>query len=396
MGRGRLTPKKENNKLMDSRSRLRPLFSAAIYFAVVLFDVTTGLLVESQAIETIPPKLYVKNLSKDVNLLCRSSKPATACSVKIPGFTGSYDVHRLPDGLGYYGDSLQRGECGITFFTLKSVNEGKFQCNMTIGGEVFTETIEVVLTVTPEPTDIEIGEGAIVEQGAFAPNQTIKVKCTSADAVPVANLTWLLDDELIDRSMLGPLKFSEKVDKRKTLTTVTQELNYFITTKDHGKKIVCRAEHFAITKGFYRAFLPLSIRFAPERVPTIYIGDGEHTMVNITIRANPRPTTSWKVNGMTIIEGQSMGSYQAYYPRDMGFGNYLVLLRINERTEQTEIFQLTATNELGSQVYVIKASKQGADPEDVPPSPGRAPVFWLISIWTYFCSVILTCLLRVP
>lgn len=55
----------------------------------------------------------------------------------------------------------------------------------------------------------------------------------------------------------------------------------------------------------------------PERVPTIYIGDGEHTMVNITIRANPRPTTLWNVNGMTVIEGQSSGPYQAYYPRDM-------------------------------------------------------------------------------
>ncbi|XP_065089736.1 fasciclin-3-like [Ochlerotatus camptorhynchus] len=378
-------------------SRIRPLSSSAVCLAVVLCIVTTGSLVESQTIETVPPKLYVKTLSKDVNLLCRSSKPATACSVKIPGFTGTYDVHNLPDGLGYYGNSLQRGDCGITFFTLKSVNEGKFQCNMTIGGEVFMETIEVVLTITPEPTDIEIGENAIVEQGAFAPNQTIRVKCTSRDAVPVANLTWLLDEKQIDGSMIGPLEFSDRVDKKgKNLTTVTQELNYFITSEDHGKKIICRAEHFAINKGYYRAFLPLNIRFSPERVPTIYIGDGEHTMVNITIRANPRPRTSWKVDGMTIIEGQSTGPYQAYYPRDMGFGNYLVLLRINERTEQTEIFELTATNELGSQVYVIKASKQGAEPEEIPPSPGRATTFWLISIWTYFCSVIVTCLLRVP
>lgn len=377
--------------------RLRPLGSSAVCVAVVLCIVTTGSLVDSQAIETIPPKLYVKNLSKDVNLLCRSSKPATACSVQIPGFTGTYDVHQLPDGLGYYGDSLQRGDCGITFFTVKSVNEGKFQCNMTVGGEVFMETIEVVLTVTPEPTDIEIGENAIVEMGSFAPNQTITVKCTSRDAVPAANLTWLLDEEKIDGSMIGPLKLSENVDKRgKKLITVTQDLNYFVTSKDHGRKIICRAEHFAITKGFYRAFLPLSIRFPPERVPTIYIGDGEHTMVNITIRANPRPTTTWKINGMTVIEGQSTGPYQAYYPRDLGFGNYLVLLRINEQTEQTEIFELTATNELGSQVYTIKASKQGIEPEELPPAPGRAPVFWLISIWTYFCSVIVTCLLRVP
>lgn len=387
---------KKKKPLMDSR--LRPFGSSAVSFVVVLLCiVTTGSLVESQAIETIPPKLYVKTLTKDVSLLCRSSKPATACSVKIPGFTGTYDVHNLPDGLGYYGNSLGQGDCGIIFYTFKSVNEGKFQCNMTVGGEVFMESIEVLIPITPEPTDIEIGEKTIVEQGAFAPNQTLNVKCTSKDGLPVANLTWLVDDERIDGSMVGPLELSERVDKKgKKLTTVTQELNYFITSKDHGKKIICRAEHFAINKGFYRAFLPLSIRFPPERIPTIYIGDGEHTMVNITIRANPRPTTSWKINGMMVIEGQSSGPYQAYYPRDMGFGNYLVLLRINERTEQTEIFELTATNDLGSQVYVIRASKQGAEPEELPPSPGRAATFWLISIWTYFCSVIVTCLLRVP
>lgn len=181
--------------------------------------------------------------------------------MKIPGFTGSYDVHALPDGLGYYGNSLQRGDCGITFSTIKSVNEGKFQCNMTIGGEVFVESIEVVLTTTPEPTDIEIGENAISGQGAFAANQTINVKCTSRNGLPASNLTWLLDDERIDDSMIGPLELSESVDKKgKKLTTVTQELNYFITSKDHGKKIVCRAEHFSINKGFYRAFLPLGVR----------------------------------------------------------------------------------------------------------------------------------------
>lgn len=132
---------------------------------------------------------------------------------------------------------------------------------MTIGGEVFTESIEVVLTVTPEPTDIEIGENTMLKEGAFEPNQTLRVKCTSRDAVPAANLTWLIDDQRIDGSMIGPLEFIEKVDKKgKKLTTVTQELNYFITSKDHGKKIICRAEHFAITKGFYRGFLPLNIR----------------------------------------------------------------------------------------------------------------------------------------
>lgn len=372
----------------------------AVGLAVVFCTVTTGSLVESQNIETIPPKLFAKSLASNVHLLCRSSKPATACSVRIPGFSGTYDVHDLPTGVEYYGESLQRGECGITFSSFKSINEGKFQCNLTVGGEVFTETIETMIAVAPQPTDIEIGANVKVEQGAFEPNQTITIKCSSADGAPVANLSWYMDDELIDSSKLGSLSITDRVDnKGRKLTTVSQEFKYYLTSDDHGRKITCRADHFAIMRGYYRAFLPLSIRFPPEPIPTIYIGDGEHTIVNITIRANPRPTTTWLVNGMTVIEGQSSGPYQAYYPRDMGSGRYLALLKINERTNRTEIFELTATNDVGTQVYVIKASKQGDDasaPEEAPSSPGRASTFWLISIWTYFCSVIVTCLLRVP
>lgn len=363
--------------------------SGAVLVAAVFCLVTAGSLVASQGIEAIPPKLYAKLPSSNVPLLCRSNKPATSCSVRIPGYSNTYDVHELPNGIEYYGESLQRGECGIMFNSLKSTNLGKFQCNMTIDGEVFQQSIVIEAALSPEPTDLAIGEGTILEQGAFVPNQTLRVTCSSNNANPASNLTWLLDEEPIDPSNLGPLETSENVDSRgRNLVSVSQQLNYFITLKDYGKKIICRAEHFAIQKGFFRGFLPLNFRFQPEPVPTINIGE---TMINVTIKANPRPTTSWKINDMTVVEGQSLGPYQAYIPKDLGFGNYLVLLRINEPTNQSELIELTASNELGSRGYVIRAQKIE------PTAPGRGTTtFWLISIWTYLCSVIVTCVLRMP
>lgn len=366
--------------------------SSIVVLSSVVFIVATSSLVVSQpieGIEAIPPKVYVKPPANNVQLLCRSNKPATSCSVRIPGYSSTYDVHSLPNGIAYYGESLQRGECGIVFASLKTTNLGKFECNMTIDGEFFQQTIEIETAIAPQPTDIAIGEGTIIEQGSFTPNQTLRLTCSSKLANPASNLTWLLDDQPIDPSYLGPLEYSNDVDpKGRKVTSVSQQLNYFITLKDHGKKIICRAEHFAIQKGFFRGFLPLNFRFQPEPVPTINIGE---TFVNVTIKANPRPTTSWKVNDMTIDEGQSFGPYQAYYPKDLGFGNYLVLLRINEPPSNSEIIELSATNELGTREYVIRAQKIE------PSAPGRGTsTFWLISLWTYLCSVIVTCVLRMP
>lgn len=370
---------------------------SALWFAVGLCIATTGSLVGSQAIETIPPKLYAKNLAQNVNLLCRADKPIEACTVKIPGYLQVYDVHNLNATglLSYYGDGLPRGDCGVTIGTFKAANEGKFQCNLTVGGEVYSETIELTQALVPEATVLEIGENTVLEEDGFTANQTLSVKCISADGIPGANLSWYLNDDPIDDSMLGEITTSTRMNKKgKTLTTVEQELKYFITPEDNGKKIVCKAKHFANGKVFSRGTLPLDIKFAPLPHTAIYIDEKHRALINITVRANPRPKTSWKVHGEIIEEGQSVGPYQAYSPRDMDCGNYLVLLKVNERTNDTMYLEMTATNSLGSQTYVIKASKfRAEDNETEEKSERNGAVFWAISLWTFFCSVIISCLL---
>lgn len=143
---------------------------------------------------------------------------------------------------------------------VKSANEGKFFCNVTVGGQVFQESIDITLTVTPEPTEIEIGKDTEISNGGYHENQTLTARCISQDGVPMSNLSWYLDDDLLDSSLLGEIQLKNRTDsKGKTLVTVEQELRYFLTAQDNGKRIICRASHFAIGKGFYRAFLPLNI-----------------------------------------------------------------------------------------------------------------------------------------
>lgn len=401
-----LEPSAWRRRTQSSKKVVATSASAWCCYVTVVCIALGGTLVESQGLQAVPPRLFVKNLSRNVSLLCKSDKPIEDCSVKIPGYLqwSTADDSSLPSGVGPYGDGWTRGECGVRLMVVKSANEGKFLCNVTIDGQVFQQSIDITLAVTPEPTEIEIGKDTEIANGAYRDNQTLTTRCISEDGLPRSNLSWYLDDDPLDSSLLGEIQLKNRTDnKGKTLFTVEQELRYFLTAQDNGKRIICRASHFAINKGFYRAFLPLNIHFAPLPTPTVTIRDSPNEMINVTIRANPRPTTSWYVKRQTIEEGQSIGPYQAYIPKDLGNGNYQVILRINEPSEQTALIELQATNELGSRTYVIKGSKileeeddfpDDIDDDDEEEKSRNGAVFWLISIWTFCTSVIFTCLLR--
>uniref|UniRef100_A0A8D8CVA6 (northern house mosquito) hypothetical protein n=1 Tax=Culex pipiens TaxID=7175 RepID=A0A8D8CVA6_CULPI len=55
--------------------------SASVWWYVTVCIALGVSLVESQGLQAIPPRLYVKNLSRNVNLLCKSDKPIEDCSL---------------------------------------------------------------------------------------------------------------------------------------------------------------------------------------------------------------------------------------------------------------------------------------------------------------------------
>lgn len=68
--------------------------------------------------------------------------------------------------------------------------------------------------------------------------------------------------------------------------------------------------------------------------------------------------------------------------------------------ERASLFTLEASNALGTQTYVIRALKvdDGGEPlvqdnNEVDDNSSGGSAFWLISVWTFFCSVIATRLL---
>lgn len=91
---------------------------------------------------------------------------------------------------------------------------------------------------------------------------------------------------------------------------------------------------------------------------------GSTGLVNVTIRANPRPLTEWQVAGNTIQQGTRNGRYEAYEPQDLGRGEFNVALSIAGLTleDTTKEFVLRASNEFGTTDYQVRISSSEAAP----------------------------------
>lgn len=85
-------------------------------------------------------------------------------------------------------------------------------------------------------------------------------------------------------------------------------------------------------------------------------------IVNVTIRANPRPRTEWTIDGLVIPQGTQNSRYESYEPVDLGNGVFNISLSIAGLTleDTNKIYHLKASNEFGSQEYQIKISSSPA------------------------------------
>lgn len=84
-------------------------------------------------------------------------------------------------------------------------------------------------------------------------------------------------------------------------------------------------------------------------------------MVTVTIQSNPKPITEWIVDGERISQGRQSNRYEANEPVDLGNGVYNVTLSVAGLTEADtkKVYNLRASNEIGTTDYVIRISSSG-------------------------------------
>lgn len=81
-----------------------------------------------------PKKETAVRIGESLQILCSSQQPLRVCRVEIPG-EGSIVLNKdepSEDGIGYYGNGLEQGQCGVRIAKVKKDHDGTFKCSLTM------------------------------------------------------------------------------------------------------------------------------------------------------------------------------------------------------------------------------------------------------------------------
>ncbi|XP_055594744.1 fasciclin-3-like [Uranotaenia lowii] len=210
---------------------------------------------------TFPRTATVAENQKNVNLLCKipGGESIDFCIVNVPGVKAPFaSSDRLPtpvEGIKFYGEGWSKGSCGVTLDSIKPEHDGTFECSVSIKGQLYKGSIDIVVQVAPEPPKIEVSSNVDNSNGELDFGKPLTVRCISRNGWPGAKLSWYLDSTPVTTDLGGP--FSETFNRR---TTVQQYFRKPITVEDNRKRLICRAEHVAYPNGFMEVELPIKLR----------------------------------------------------------------------------------------------------------------------------------------
>ncbi|KAL9929133.1 fasciclin 3 isoform 2-T2 [Glossina fuscipes fuscipes] len=344
---------------------LQTKLSALLLFIVIITDSL------ARAQVNVEPNTAVLNEGAQQDLLCRYGRPITYCRIEIPGetkvFNLSPDWDKTP-GFIYNGKGLQAGECGVRIEHVKAINNGQVKCNLGVEGEELSGTIDLVVALRPKQPLVELITKPDRDR-YFHEGNKFQARCIVRDGRPVANITWLLDNEPAAKRV-GQLEvLASPRENGLELFTAIQDIQWDIAAEDNGRRLVCRSHHQTDPdnappqEGAYE----LLVRYSPLRMPEtlVYGLYLEHTVkVNMTIRANPTPVIEWAIDGNVIRQGEQSGRFSAFEPEYLGHDFYNVTLVIAGLTleDTTKIYTMRATNALGSTDYTVRISSSATPP----------------------------------
>jgi len=340
---------------MESIDSVKQLFYLCL-FAILSTDL---LLVHGQSVETYPRNV-TSSEGRNASLLCRSTSPLVYCRFEVPGeralqLSNAFDKN--PE-LKYFGEGLDKGDCGVAIQHVKSKNNGPVKCFLgTQDGDELQAEIPLVIALPPQRPEIKINTDQ--RRNSFEIDQDFQATCVSRDGRPPAVLYWFLDEEPITEGLSQPRVVDSLTGHNTTLYSVAQTLNRRLKATDDRKFLICRSVHPADQPQEDRFQLQVRYRPQPSQEINVYgLNLGETALVNVTISANPRPRTEWSIDGLVVPQGAQQDRYESYQPVDLGNGQYNVTLSIAGLTAEDtkKTYYLKASNEFGFQDYSIHIS----------------------------------------
>ncbi|KAG5676881.1 hypothetical protein PVAND_006685 [Polypedilum vanderplanki] len=340
----------QRNISMDKQKTL--LTSVAIF--VVLFAS-----VHCQRVANTNPSHVTKQEGDSVDLLCSFGKAISRCDFDMPNnerlkLRPDWDRN---DNYRYYGEGLDKGQCGLKILRLERKHEGNVTCRLDLndGSDDIIGVIIIEIAKAPQEPVLTISDS----NRLFA-NSEFQAQCTFRDGRPSANLSWYLDNERIyPKTPDYSIQPHENSDDDSAV--ITSHITHYLTPDDNLKKLICRLDHPAFENGFTNTSQQLYVNYQPMAlsrdelyIPGLEIGrTGD---ISVKIRSNPRPNLQWTVDGKTIREGDQTQKYVANHAEQMEDGRWLAKLTIIELNleDTTKTYTLRASNLAGATDYQIR------------------------------------------
>ncbi|XP_053693731.1 fasciclin-3-like [Sabethes cyaneus] len=347
--------KKKTNKMIDPGQLFLTCFVACVVFATVINA-------QQIRVDTVPAKETVTENQRNVNLTCRVGRPIGFCTVTLPNREQqvALDPKISPrDGLQYFGNGLENGECGVTIDQITAAHNGQWKCSLFVDGVSVEGFIDVEVAQAPTIPTIEI----VPEKDSFEVDTTLVAYCITKNGNPGANLAWYLEDEPIFQGVSSPQEYK---DEGQPGITNVLTLQRSIQAADSGKRLVCEAKHIAYPDGVAKFQRKIYVNFAPQALPETTVHGltlGRTVDVTVTISSNPSPRTSWMVDGDEIEQGMENGRYAAHVPVPLGNDMYNVTLTIAGLTleDLSKTYSLRGVNQVGMQDYTVLLSSMDTE-----------------------------------
>ncbi|XP_043679546.1 fasciclin-3 isoform X3 [Vespula pensylvanica] len=309
-----------------------------------------------------PKGQAVVRLGDSLRIMCTMGSPLQICRVEIHGESSMIlrPNQSSDDGIEYYGEGTNKGQCGVHIFKVKEQHNGIFRCALTPEDRRVESNASVNIVVAKPPNNPEL-HTSLGHYGRYEyqKGQKLEISCSASGGRPAANVSLYLDDEPLGNDE-RPIIYEDS--NMNEVSIAVQNASRSLDWTDNSKTLRCIANHIALDKP-KESKMQLQVYYPPQPQPVIeHFGYviGQKGTVNVTVYANPRPRFLWRVNGEKIEEGRPDESnrLETSTAVELGNGAWLVVLTIDsvQKSDTQKEYILEAHNKEGAYEYRIVLS----------------------------------------
>ncbi|XP_014296194.1 fasciclin-3 isoform X2 [Microplitis demolitor] len=321
-------------------------------------------------VEIVPRGQVAVRVGESLRIMCRVGQPVQFCRVEIPSQRSMVlqPNQNANDGIEYYGEGLQTGQCGVYIHHVKEEYNGTFKCGIITNGnrQEINNSLDIIVAKPPKHIQLLLSPGRLSGRDIYKNGEKLEISCSALAGRPAANVSLYLDDQPLGRDF-EPTVYNTNVNDE---SLSVQNVSYALKWSDNGKMIRCVAQHIALDRP-QETKRQLEVHFAPQPLPTVELfgyAIGRPGTINVTLNAHPRPRFTWYINGEKINEGSPDASnrLQSSTAVEVAKGVYQVELKIDsvQKSDTEKEYKLEARNDEGAEEYRIRLSTS-AEPEGV-------------------------------